>query len=220
MIAINGGPAGTREELFTCLSRDGLSSVVLGWIDLGSFYLDGAGLGQETHLEIAINIWETPESLQDMHPGAQSICIIVRINGVVQMRRIIHGVYRRGKDFCYYKPNDNKTSAEPWKTTFINPKTGQREYYKIYGGKLAGILTQSFCREIFFGSMFKLQSTLGYYERPALMVGQFHDEIVVETESTSAETVLRFMQNCMSEDSQLHGFPLAAEIKYARRYIK
>ena len=36
MIAINGGPAGTREELFTCLSRDGLSSVVLGWIDLGS----------------------------------------------------------------------------------------------------------------------------------------------------------------------------------------
>ena len=68
--------------------------------------------------------------------------------------------------------------------------------------------------------MSKLQNTLEYYQRPDLLVGQFHDEIVVETESTSAETVLRYMQDCMSEDSRLHGFPLAAEIKYARRYIK
>ena len=182
------------------------------------YYTDGAK--SSTHLVIAINIWGTPQSLLDIHPGAQSICISVRINGVVQMRRIIHGVYKRGKDFCYYKPNDNKTSVEPWKTTFINPKTGQREYYKIYGGKLAGILTQSFCREIFFWSMSELQSTLECYQRPDLLVGQFHDEIVVETESISAETVLSYMQDCMSEDSRLHGFPLAAEIKYARRYIK
>ena len=72
MIAINGGPAGTREELFTCLSRDGLPSVVLGWIDLGSFYLDGAGLGQETHAPVAVT--EVGRELGDTHRSYAGPC--------------------------------------------------------------------------------------------------------------------------------------------------
>ena len=56
------------------------------------------------------------------------------------------------------------------------------------------------------------------------IVGQFHDEIVVDWNpgrtKLSLDQVITIMENCMSIPGQLVGFPLEADIKHAHRYIK
>ena len=124
------------------------------------------------------------------------------------------------------KPSALK-SGPLWQTHWT--KNGQRGPHKLYGGKLTGILVQSLCREIFFNSLVNLQSYMQYLPY-AKIVGQFHDEIVVELDVTKAEmlgmtaaeaitTVKRKMRIAMTS-SPLPGFPLDSEIKGARRYLK
>lgn len=47
-----------------------------------------------------------------------------------------------------------------WESQYTDKKTKKREFFSIYGGKLAGILTQSFCRELFFTVLVKLEQLL------------------------------------------------------------
>lgn len=49
----------------------------------------------------------------------------------------------------------------------------------MYGGKLAGLLTQSLCREVFFNSLRWVHTWCDAYPNVRL-IGQFHDEIVVD----------------------------------------
>ena len=175
-------------------------------------------------LQVGIDPITAPESLQAMHPGAVSLLLTLKYAGELVVSRVFHGCYRRGRDICYYKHSDRKT-GDPWNRSYEDPKTKRREYYRIYGGKLAGILTQSFCREIFFVGLHSLSRALRSTPN-AKLVGQFHDEIVVEwtpptgpMSGMSLEEVEGLMDAWMCY-SQFQGFPLAAEIKSDHRYIK
>lgn len=135
------------------------------------------------------------------------------------MRRIFHGVYERGRSLCYYRPTDRK-SGPVWVNHFKDPKTKQVRFYNIYGGKLAGILTQSLCRQVFFGAL------RGIHEWAELrdnvhVVGQFHDEIVLDWEPgpMGLDDTKKALEFYMSE-TRLRGFPLEAEIKDDYRYTK
>lgn len=175
-------------------------------------------------LQVGIVPITAPESLQAMHPGAVSLLLTLKYAGELVVSRVFHGCYRRGRDICYYKHSDRKT-GDPWNRSYEDPKTKRREYYRIYGGKLAGILTQSFCREIFFVGLHSLSRALRSAPN-AKLVGQFHDEIVVEwtpptgpMSGMSLEEIEGLMDAWMCY-SQFQGFPLAAEIKSDHRYIK
>ena len=191
--------------------------------------LEEALAGQEAMyvrdaLQVSITQIITPESLQAMHPGATSLLLTLRYGRDLVVSRVFHGCYRRGRDICYYKHSDRKT-GDPWNRSYEDPKTKRREYYRLYGGKLAGILTQSFCREIFFNGLRYISQAVKEIPN-ARLVGQFHDEIVVEWTphngeegAKSLEEVEALMESWMCY-SPYEGFPLAAEIKKGHRYIK
>lgn len=163
----------------------------------------------------------TLPSLAKEHPGALDLYIeLVDDTGRNVMARYFRGVYRRGGGLCYHKPSKNKT-GKLWTDQGMNPKTKRMSYYTIYGGKLAGILTQSFCREIFFDTLKRVNAWV--QDTPGLkLIGQFHDEIVLEWDPAcplslaEAEGVLhRYM--CYTRHK---GFPLSAEVHSDHRYIK
>ena len=169
-----------------------------------------------------------PASLEEMHPGTVNLRLSVRhsVNRQLYMQRYFVGCHMVGNNIGYYKPNET-IAGKPWKNTFRDPKTGQTKRYTIYGGKLAGILTQSFCRELFF----RVLHTVSYdLQHPNLkLIGQFHDEIVLEwspietakeqERAVSLEYAVKKLERLMSI-SPVDGFPLAAEVKYDHRYTK
>lgn len=170
----------------------------------------------------------TLESMQEQHPGSVSLVIQILLpNGRAYVTRVVHGCYFRkngdSESLCYYKPVDRlRPDGRLWTATYKHPKTKRLTYYSIYGGKLAGILTQSMCREMFFESLEELNEALK--ECPnAEIVGQFHDEIAVdwwpEEGGWDKERVIEIMDFCMST-TLLTDFPLVADIKSDYRYIK
>ena len=178
--------------------------------------------------ELVILPETAPASLQEMHPGTINLQLSVRHtkHNTVFMQRFFVGCHMVGNNIGYYKPNET-IAGKPWKNTFRDPKTGQTKRYTIYGGKLAGILTQSFCRELFF----RVLHTVSYeMAHPNLkLIGQFHDEIVLEWSPVetaevqehviSLEYAVKKLKMLMS-DSPVPNFPLAAEVKFDHRYTK
>lgn len=173
---------------------------------------------------VRLNPCTTPLSLQALHPQAQSIEMLMfkgRSPGEDPVvTRVFHGCYRRGRNVCYYKPSERKT-GDLWSSHFVDPKTKQTRFYSVYGGKLAGILTQSFCRELFFRSLQKVHAWTSVVEGVDL-IGQFHDEIVLDWTPNGPKfyTVLRTLEAFMSNASDFPGFPLAADVKHDYRYTK
>ena len=165
----------------------------------------------------------TPASVLKVVPGAQTIQVVITNNRTQAeyVARTFQGCYMHGRDICYLKPSERK-SGPLWRTEWT--KAGQRGRYKLYGGKLAGILTQSFCRELFFDAAILLEENFSKATTNAQLIGQFHDELVVEwspePESTPLKTVIGMMDYAMSSSRKFPDFPLAVEIKYAHRYIK
>lgn len=170
----------------------------------------------------------TPKALKSLHPNAQSVVMsLLDADDGVYLTRVFHGCYFRGKDVCYYKPASNK-GGDVWVNHYRHPKTHEIVFYKLYGGKLAGTLTQSMCREIFFRSLSILDASITPFSN-CQIVGQFHDEIVVDWQPPENERsrdwrtrmgVIRSMENAMTNVGPLGGFPLAADIKSDYRYIK
>jgi hypothetical protein len=103
----------------------------------------------------------------------------------------------------------------------VDPKTSQDRLYELYGGKIAGILTQSLCREIFFTCLKNVHRWVSPLVGQVAVIGQFHDEIVLDWTpgGTNLDQVKAVLEMCMST-STLPGFPLAADIKSDYRYIK
>lgn len=165
---------------------------------------------------------DTPESLKVQHPGAVSIVMSIEIakDGTF-LTRFFHGCYLRGRDICYYKPSDRKT-GDLWRSHFIHPKTKQLTWYKVYGGKIAGILTQSFCRELFFMVLDQVRDWVDHHRDQLSLVGQFHDEIVIDWRPgpLSLDSAKRQFEHIMSDSGRFYSFPLAAEIKSDYRYTK
>lgn len=171
-------------------------------------------------------VWElakinTPASLTQQHVNAQSIAMrVYDRNGNVFLERVFHGCYMRGNSICYYKPSERKT-GDLWSSHFVDPKTKQVKFYNIYGGKLAGITTQSFCREIFFDALCNVHDYVKDDEHLHL-VGQFHDEIVLDWAPGGARTLedAKAMLEMAMTSTSVPQFPLGAEIKHDYRYTK
>ena len=176
---------------------------------------------------VAFTALETDSNIRAIVPAACDIAMVVYDNqNAVFFQRVFRGVYERNGDICYMKPSALK-SGPLWQTHWT--KNGQRGPHKLYGGKLTGILVQSLCREIFFNSLVDLQSYMQHLPY-AKIVGQFHDEIVVELDATEAEmlgmtaaeaiTTVKHKMRLAMTSSSLPGFPLDSEIKSAHRYLK
>ena len=171
-----------------------------------------------------IRVVPAPTSLCKQTGDSQlrSLRITVTIRKM-SFTRWIHGVYLHGRNICYWKPADRKT-GDLWSDMFTDPKTKQRRRFSMYGGKLAGLLTQSLAREMFFHSLAKLYREAATFDNLKI-VGQFHDEIVMEwsppTSSNGASLTLatELLHSCMT-DTLLPAFPLEAVVKYDRRYTK
>ena len=200
--------------------------VVKMWNDLNDTLLAAVkGLPTTVKLanDIAVRItWiSTPESLQQIHPGARSLKVVMYVSDKLFMSRVFHGCYLRGRDIIFYKAS-SKVNGPLWTDTYVNPKTKLLTYHKVYGGKLTGILIQSMCRQVFFNSLELL--SLALTGTGVEIVGQFHDEIVVDWNpgrtKLSLDQVITIMENCMSDPGPLKRFPLEADIKHAHRYIK
>jgi hypothetical protein len=172
-------------------------------------------------LIVRFSPFELP-SMSAQHPGSLSLCIQILLpDGMPFVTRFVHGCYFRGDKLCYYKPAE-RLNGELWKATYQHPKTKKETYYSIYGGKVAGILTQSLCREMFFDSLADLRFRLRN-ERNVRIMGQFHDEINADwvpqeachNEDWVKEQFRQAMTTCRLPD-----FPLAVDVKSAYRYIK
>lgn len=138
------------------------------------------------------------------------------------LTRVIHGAHIVGRNVHYWKPSERKT-GDLWSDKFTDPKTKRLRNYTVYGGKLAGLLTQSLCRELFFMALEDIDRRLiAHNIHNVKVVGQFHDEIVLEwapgTGRSLDDTIKQL--NAAMGSSPLRGFPLAAEVKSAHRYIK
>lgn len=166
----------------------------------------------------------TPESLLDLMPTAKTITLELwdANSGSPMVSRWFQGCFMDGNDVCYHKASDRK-EGRLWHDTW--KKDGQTGRYKIYGGKLTGILVQSFCREIFFQGLNRLALDVNQIDNVQI-IGQFHDEIVVEwrpettPQDISLEGMEALMVQRMTQIPGLEGFPLAAVAHSDRRYIK
>lgn len=166
-----------------------------------------------------------PKSLQQQtgNPDLLSLRIhMIENRGKQLLTRVIHGTYPKGHNIMYWKPSQRKT-GDLWSDRFIDRKTKQVRFYSVYGGKLSGLLTQSLCREIFFKCLYDVHEWTKD-KRNVDLVGQFHDEIVLDWAPASGGHLGLFdveskLHELMSR-SPLRGFPLAAEIKSDYRYTK
>ena len=162
----------------------------------------------------------TPGSLLDQDPTAQSFHMNVWKGGSLIMSRVFHGCYLRGRNIGYYKPSSLK-GGKPWKNKYVDPKTKRPRFYELYGGKLAGILTQSLCREIFFESLNHISTRLEGVPN-ATLVGQFHDEVVIDwvpgpVSMTETMGILEFIMSMSIVHREL---PMGVEVKHDYRYTK
>lgn len=171
-------------------------------------------------VKIAFVRANTPASLLDQVPDVKSVHMIMWRNGTKVMVRTFHGCYLRGRNVGYYKPSSLK-GGRPWKKTYVNPKTKRQQYYELYGGKLAGILTQSMCREIFFEALDVIASELELVPN-ATLVGQFHDEVVVDwvPGRYSMAQVMGILNGAMTYSPTHPQLPMGVEVKHDYRYTK
>lgn len=121
-----------------------------------------------------------------------------------------------GTEVVYHKspsaPNMNKL----WTDYVIDPDTKRRIYNKLYGGKLTGVLVQSMARELFFKMVSDIAIQL---PSNCLMVGQFHDEVVLDVPLDMTDYIERRVESIMSSSSY-PALPIGCEVKHAYRYIK
>jgi acetolactate synthase regulatory subunit len=164
----------------------------------------------------------TPQSVTDLYPKARSLGVSVEVDGKGVLSRVFQGVHMRGQDICYLKPSELKSGPQ-WRAKWT--KGGESGFYKLYGGKLTGILTQSFCREIFFQQLDVLEHSLETVPN-AEIIGQFHDEIIVDWWPSTAKGAFSqlqttdLMERVMVEIKPTTDFPMAAEVKTGYRYVK
>ena len=176
----------------------------------------------EDGFRLEISAGNTPRSLTDLHPAGQTVMMqVTHPQYHVYLKRFFHGCYVRGRNICYFKPSHRKT-GDLWSNNYIDPKTKMLRFYELYGGKLAGILTQSFCRELFFAALRSVDRWCWTTGGQVQLVGQFHDEIVLDWKpgAVSLTDAKVMLERLMSDPGPVRSFPLTAEIKDDYRYTK
>lgn len=202
--------------------RSSNDKIVKLWADLdtlliGAFRSALSGSSLVLPKGLILTMTPLPSIVGDIHPGAKDLFLKVRWAGSVWFSRVFRGVYMESGKLFYHKASNNKTGPL-WVKGYMHEKKFRK--YSIYGGKLSGILTQSLCREIFMMSLASLHRMIEGYDNVKI-VGQFHDEIVVEWSpgKISRTSAIMLLDHAMS-NTLLKSFPLACEIGHSRRYIK
>ena len=212
--------------------RETNPEIVQFWYDLNDLLYEVVRDGQPIasmirgDLKFIVQKDYTPGSIRRQRPDATTIkvSIVSAKTTAPILQRWFQGAYMHGNDICYLKPSELK-SGKLWLEEWS--KDGQRGRYKIYGGKLAGILTQSFCRELFFHSL-RLLHDATLHSDNVWLIGQFHDELVLEwvpadpaLGGPSLEHMARKMRQIMSSTPLWAiDFPLDTEVNHSHRYIK
>lgn len=208
--------------------RDANGDIVRYWYQLDAALKTAVGGIRATvkipHGWVQILPVPAPESLREQTHDQDLMSLRVSIiltTGETVLTRVIHGAHLKGHNIGYWKPSERKTGAL-WVDRFMNPKTKRMQMYTMYGGKLSGILTQSLCREMFFDSLRSVHDWTRRFTN-TLLIGQFHDEIVVEwwpeAGMPDLSTTMQAMEMRM-RSTVLPKFPLDAEIKSDFRYTK
>ena len=206
--------------------RDANPNTVDFWSRLGEALFEAVDKGIATFVnaanEVSIHFvpGDTPASLVDQVPGARSFRMEMWKSGDKLMSRVFHGCYLRGRNIGYHKPS-SLVGGKPWKPKFIDPKTKRPRFYELYGGKLAGILTQSMCREIFFESLEEIAKQLEHIPN-ATLIGQFHDEVVVDWVPGDYDMnhVMGILETEMCQSATHPMLPMGVEVKHDYRYTK
>src|SRR5690606_31473768 len=121
-----------------------------------------------TGYKIVFSVTHTPKSITDIRPGASTLRVSFYRHNTLTFTRWFQGCFYDGRDICYMKPSELK-SGPLWHDRWY--KNGQSGRYKLYGGKLAGILTQSLCREIFMHVAFDVENRFNKFANIEL-IGQ------------------------------------------------
>lgn len=177
-------------------------------------------------LQLEIVVKNPPKSLTEIHPGCKTLELNMYTPENNQiMSRVFQGVYLRGNTICYYKPSDRVTGPA-WVREWKNPKTKRMEFFTIYGGKLSGILTQSFCREIYFSVLSRVEAWVAQFDN-LKVIGQFHDEIILDWVPAQPEMTkvislsdAEFYFHAHMGTTTLREFPLDAAVGVDYRYTK
>lgn len=174
-------------------------------------------------VDVQFHIVSSPASLRELKPEAVTVVMRLMANGNVILRRVFRGCYLSGNEVRYHKPVDGVT-LELWRDWYVNPATGKRTPNKLYGGKLTGILVQSYCRQVFMESLKVLHLSLSQYDNVTI-IGQFHDEIVVDwrpdtTGRGISKGALELRMRSAMSSSSVTVMPMDVEIKSDYRYTK
>lgn len=234
------GPVAVRDfaaKMHVELSESEAGKLVRDWRDANPHTVDlwdrlGAGLFEAVEKTVVSTVHcahgvtvkfkpgQTPASLLDQAPNVQSIRMEMWKGGRKLMARIFHGCYLAGRDIRYHKPSSLK-GGKPWEPKYTDPKTKRQVYYKLYGGKITGILVQSMCREIFFEALTYIEDRLTACDN-AQLIGQFHDEVVVDWHpgAWSMVQVMTLMKEEMTQSLTFPELPMGVEVKHDYRYTK
>lgn len=232
------------EEASTWVSdwRTACPEIVKFWAQLDACLkaVVASNIAQEFFTGYGQKVRMTPfilPSVYEVAPQSVSLCIQIFHAAPRQkdayVTRFIHGVYPIKQGLAYYKARKSLGEEGLW-SNVNETATRKRNQGKkpnepreivlntIYGGKLAGILTQSLCREVFFDSVQLLNEVLAEEGvTNAQIIGQVHDELVVDWwPGDHTEEQVQGMMNQAMSYTTLEGFPLVADIKSAYRYIK
>lgn len=209
--------------------RDANPLIVQFWYELDKCLKAAVGLKNVTELKISdgmtlhFEAFDMLSSLRKYAPKHACTLLVQLIdcNGKQEMRRYFHGAYTTGANVRYFKPSSRKT-GDLWNATYIDPKTKRRRQYELYGGKLAGILTQSFSRELFFKALSNVENAFNEAHNISVC-GQFHDEIVVDWRPDVNGWSLDYSMETLSRNMtaiDLPSLPVEAVVQSDYRYIK
>ncbi len=142
-------------------------------------------------------------------------------NGDVKLFwRVWRGCYvtmgQYGPEVVYHKSPISPNHSRLWADHTVDEETQARYTNKLYGGKLTGVLVQSFARELFFNHLKEIDQHL---ENGEYMVGQFHDEAVIDTSMSQLEDTEKMVAYVMS-NSPFPLLPVGCDVKHAYRYTK
>lgn len=197
------------------------------WFALDRAMHEALDFGEATtvmlpHGHVKIRPVPAPLSLRKQTKNLNLKSLLIKLvleDRTLVLERLIHGTHMVGNQIHYWKPSERKT-GDLWTNVWMNPKTKRQQPFTVYGGKLSGLLTQSLCREVFFDSLRDVSGWVSKMDN-VLMVGQFHDEIVLDWSPGVWD--LEFVKDKLRQSMTrtiLPEFPLAAEIKHDYRYTK
>lgn len=160
------------------------------------------------------------QELECVMTGTQRLTMSLWNEGDLIFERVWRGAYITqgmfGDEVIYHRSPKTPSHNRLWVDHSVGEDTDEKYMNKLYGGKLTGVLVQSFARELFFSMVYEIANML---PATCLLLGQFHDEVVIDVPVEIAGLVGDLVHDVMSK-SPYPELPVDCEVKQAYRYIK